>query len=155
MMKNWLEKYIAWVDSTGWKTFFKVYGLATLYSLILCLFKSDMYGACLIGFPLNPLTLFIAPLMLFFEFIVVKIPNRIYYDSVVAFYGLITLGIIINLYRFSKQDSLLRLQAKKISRVVKLGLVSYVFIILVFYLGVLITGYDCGYEVCGFLKGYY
>lgn len=154
MIKNLLNKYVNWVDSTGWKTFFKVYGLAVLYSFVMCLYKPDEFFAfCIFFFPLNPLELFILPFLkalgLFLEL------NMQEQDNILFSFGLLCLfGFLINIYRINKQEGSLSKITKKISKITKLGLVSYVFIIFLFYLSVIIFRYECNAQLCGNLKGY-
>ena len=154
MMKNMLNKYINWVDSTGWKTFFKVYGLAVLYFFVICLIRSDGFGVCIIVFPFDPLDSFIAPFLRILELCNIASPDRTE-DMIAAIYVLLLSGLLINIYHFGKKESSFRQKALILSQIIKLGLVSYLIVIIIFYAYLWISGGWCNHTTCGFLMGYY
>lgn len=153
MIKRLLINYINFAEKTGWKTFFKVIFVALLYTLILCLFHSDVYGLCLFFFPLNVFSLFVSPLATVVNVLGLDIKTDEY--TVIAIYLLIFSAILINVYRLVKPESAFCRFAKKISLITKMILISYLIIIVILYAYYWISGEPCSPEVCGFLKGYY
>lgn len=154
MIKNLLNKYVSFVDSTGWKTFFKVYLLAVLYFLVMCFFRTDEFGFCIFIFPFNPLDAFIAPLMKILELCNLTIVDRIE-DPLISLYTLLLTAILINLYRLGKKDSTFRQRTLILSQTIKIGLMTYFMIVVLFYIYLWVSGQDCSFRSCGFLKGYY
>lgn len=154
MIKNLLNKYVRFVDSTGWKTFFKVYLFAVLYFFVICVNKPDAFGSCAFTFPFNPLDSFIAPFLKILELYHLAFEDR-YEDMLTAIYALLLSGVLINLYRLGKKDSTFRQRALILSQTIKIGLMTYFMIVILFYIYLWVSGQDCSFRSCGFLKGYY
>lgn len=154
MIRNLLNKYVNWIDSTGWKTFFKIYGLAVLYFFVICLIRSDGFGACAVAFPFDPFLSFIAPLMRILELLGLGsfTVGDYFFPSISL---LLFLAFLINLYHFGKKESLFRQRALILSQTIKIGLITYFMIVISFYVYLWVSGQHCSFRSCGFLKGYY
>lgn len=151
MIENLLNKYINWASNTGWKTFIKAFFLALLYSFLMCLFRSDEWGLCPFYFPLSPLDTFLSPLIEIQHLLGIPIREN---ANEFIYVLIIFLFVSMNFYLLGKKDSKLRQKAKSYAHIIKMCFIIYLSIVTFFYVLILITGYDCSFNLCGFLQGY-
>lgn len=137
-----LEKIKKFVEQSSWKTFFKMYFLAVLYALLVCIFDSDGFGFCFFLLFPNPFIMLMTPVAFIFDF------HEINFGFWSSFLALTLIFVfLINVYRFFPE----KLQCWKYLRNISLGLKCFLFLytilVVLIYLYIFFTvGYcsPCG-----------